>query len=219
MRRSSSKALSLVSVVLASMLIASVASAGSAPRSLAGAANATLVYAGAADPTYLDVSVPAGAATLWSTMPDMASGYVGILSVELHFPEAGSLKGKRKHVRSAKAQLQNRVGQCVLTCPGTACYAGIAGGAKLKLGSTLRYFGDGWQISKRLADKRYWRIPVMEGEFLCEASTGSTFVSANRASAAHPASHQHDPPTMRTGFDAFCSSSRSADRSASRGAA
>jgi formylmethanofuran--tetrahydromethanopterin N-formyltransferase len=71
-------------------------------------------------------------------------------------------------------QLQNRVGQCVLTCPGTACYAGIAGGTKLKLGSTLRYFGDGWQVSKRLGDKRYWRIPVMEGEFLCEASTGST---------------------------------------------
>ena len=42
-------------------------------------------------------------------------------------------------------QLQNRVGQCVLTCPGTACYAGIASGAKLKLGSTLRYFGDGWR--------------------------------------------------------------------------
>ena len=43
----------------------------------------------------------------------MAAGYVGILSVELHFPEAGSLKGKRKHVRSAKAQLQNRFGASV----------------------------------------------------------------------------------------------------------
>jgi uncharacterized protein YlxP (DUF503 family) len=40
----------------------------------------------------------------------MGSGYVGILSVELHFPEAGSLKGKRKYVKSAKAQLQNRFG-------------------------------------------------------------------------------------------------------------
>jgi uncharacterized protein YlxP (DUF503 family) len=38
---------------------------------------------------------------------------VGILSVELHFPEAGSLKGKRKHVKSAKAQLQNRFGASV----------------------------------------------------------------------------------------------------------
>ena len=43
----------------------------------------------------------------------MSSGYVGILSVELHFPEAGSLKGKRKYVKSAKAQLQNRVGASV----------------------------------------------------------------------------------------------------------
>ncbi len=43
----------------------------------------------------------------------MASGYVGILAVELHFPEAGSLKGKRKHVKSAKAQLQNRFGASV----------------------------------------------------------------------------------------------------------
>lgn len=41
------------------------------------------------------------------------AGYVGILSVELHFPEAGSLKGKRKYVKSAKAQLQNRFGASV----------------------------------------------------------------------------------------------------------
>jgi uncharacterized protein YlxP (DUF503 family) len=43
----------------------------------------------------------------------VGAGYVGILSVELHFPEAGSLKGKRKHVASAKAQLQNRFGASV----------------------------------------------------------------------------------------------------------
>ena len=43
----------------------------------------------------------------------MSSGYVGILSVELHFPESGSLKGKRKYVKSAKAQLQNRFGVAV----------------------------------------------------------------------------------------------------------
>ena len=41
------------------------------------------------------------------------NGFVGILSVELHFPEAGSLKGKRKFVKSAKAQLQNRFGASV----------------------------------------------------------------------------------------------------------
>jgi uncharacterized protein YlxP (DUF503 family) len=43
----------------------------------------------------------------------VSSGYVGILSVELHFPEAGSLKGKRKYVKSAKAQVQNRFGMSV----------------------------------------------------------------------------------------------------------
>jgi uncharacterized protein YlxP (DUF503 family) len=43
----------------------------------------------------------------------MGSGYVGILSVELHFPDSGSLKGKRKYVKSAKAQLQQRFGASV----------------------------------------------------------------------------------------------------------
>ncbi|HEY7663495.1 MAG TPA: formylmethanofuran--tetrahydromethanopterin N-formyltransferase [Xanthobacteraceae bacterium] len=71
-------------------------------------------------------------------------------------------------------QLQNRVGQCVLTTVGSACYAGLEGEEALKLGSALRFFGDGWQISKRFAGKRYWRVPVMDGEFVCEATTGLT---------------------------------------------
>jgi formylmethanofuran--tetrahydromethanopterin N-formyltransferase len=71
-------------------------------------------------------------------------------------------------------QLQNRVGQCVLTSPGSACYAGLAGEEPLKLGNALRFFGDGWQISKRFGGKRYWRVPVMDGEFVCEATTGLT---------------------------------------------
>jgi formylmethanofuran--tetrahydromethanopterin N-formyltransferase len=71
-------------------------------------------------------------------------------------------------------QLQNRVGQCVLTTAGTACYAGLESEEVLKLGSALRFFGDGWQISKRLGGRHYWRVPVMDGEFVCEASTGVT---------------------------------------------
>ena len=71
-------------------------------------------------------------------------------------------------------QLQNRVGQCVLTTPGSACYAGLQGEETLKLGNALRFFGDGWQISKRFAGKHYWRVPVMDGEFVCEAATGLT---------------------------------------------
>jgi uncharacterized protein YlxP (DUF503 family) len=46
-------------------------------------------------------------------MGSVGAGYVGILIVELHFPEAGSLKGKRKYVKSAKAQLQHRFGASV----------------------------------------------------------------------------------------------------------
>lgn len=68
----------------------------------------------------------------------------------------------------------DRVGQCVLTCPGAACFSGIDGGKRIKLGANLRYFGDGHQSSKVLGGKRYWRIPVMEGEFLCEATAGTT---------------------------------------------
>jgi formylmethanofuran--tetrahydromethanopterin N-formyltransferase len=71
-------------------------------------------------------------------------------------------------------QLVARVGQCVLTSPGSACYAGLAGEEQLKLGDGLRYFGDGWQISKRLGGRHFWRIPVMDGEFICEGSTGLT---------------------------------------------
>lgn len=71
-------------------------------------------------------------------------------------------------------QLQNRVGQCVLTSPGSACYAGLDSVEKLKLGNALRFFGDGWQVAKRFGDKRYWRVPVMDGEFVCEATTGLT---------------------------------------------
>ena len=65
--------------------------------------------------------------------------------------------------------LTNRVGQCVMTCPTTACYNGLPLGEKtVTVGGRLRYFGDGWQIAKRLEGRRYWRIPVMDGEFLCE---------------------------------------------------
>jgi formylmethanofuran--tetrahydromethanopterin N-formyltransferase len=75
-------------------------------------------------------------------------------------------------------QIARRVGQCVLTCPTTAVYGGIdpaTSRAPLSdnapLGSGLRFFGDGYQISKMLDGTRYWRVPVMDGEFVCEEST------------------------------------------------
>jgi formylmethanofuran--tetrahydromethanopterin N-formyltransferase len=73
-----------------------------------------------------------------------------------------------------QTQLRNRVGQCVLTSPGSACFAGLEGEKKLKLGASLRFFGDGWQMSKKIGGRRFWRIPVMDGEFVCEATTGLT---------------------------------------------
>lgn len=43
---------------------------------------------------------------------------------------------------------------------------------RLPLGKSLRYFGDGFQKSKVVGGTRYWRIPVMDGEFLCVESLG-----------------------------------------------
>ena len=72
----------------------------------------------------------------------------------------------------AKA-IPNRTGQCLMTCPTTAVYDGLpAGEEKLPLGKHLRFFGDGFQKSKRLNGRRYWRIPVMDGEFLVEERLG-----------------------------------------------
>nr|WP_240975204.1 formylmethanofuran--tetrahydromethanopterin N-formyltransferase [Paraburkholderia aromaticivorans] len=68
-------------------------------------------------------------------------------------------------------QVERRVGQCVLTCPTTAVYAGIAAGEPIALAKNLRFFGDGWQISKMIDGVRYWRIPVMDGEFVAEETT------------------------------------------------
>ena len=79
-------------------------------------------------------------------------------------------------------QLETRMGQCVLTCPTAAAFAGIEPRDGLEvdqisLGKHLRYFGDGYQTSKLIRDvngiaKRYWRIPVMDGEFLVQETTG-----------------------------------------------
>ena len=71
-------------------------------------------------------------------------------------------------------QLKNRVGQCVLTSPGSACYAGVESEKRIGLGQGPRFFGDGFQTAKRLGKKRFWRVPVMDGEFVIEETTGIT---------------------------------------------
>jgi formylmethanofuran--tetrahydromethanopterin N-formyltransferase len=87
-----------------------------------------------------------------SETPDGRPGVAALLFA----PDAEGL-GKR---------LVERVGQTVLTCPTTACFNGLDAEDEVDVGGKLRFFGDGWQASKVLAGTRYWRIPVMEGEFL-----------------------------------------------------
>jgi formylmethanofuran--tetrahydromethanopterin N-formyltransferase len=69
-------------------------------------------------------------------------------------------------------QVETRAGQCVLTSPTSALFAGVEGETEMALGQNLRFFGDGFQISKMINGKRYWRIPVMDGEFLAQEKTG-----------------------------------------------
>ena len=69
-------------------------------------------------------------------------------------------------------RLMERIGQTVMTCPTTACFNGLVAPDKISIGGQLRYFGDGYQGSKLINGRRFWRIPVMEGEFLIEAKLG-----------------------------------------------
>jgi formylmethanofuran--tetrahydromethanopterin N-formyltransferase len=69
-------------------------------------------------------------------------------------------------------RLVERVGQCVLTCPTAACFNGLDAEDTVDVGGRLRFFGDGYQASKVLAGERYWRVPVMEGEFLVQERFG-----------------------------------------------
>ena len=75
---------------------------------------------------------------------------------------------------SLAKQVLRRVGQCILTTPTTACFSGLETDEKINLGNAIRYFGDGFQISKRINNKKFWRIPVMEGEFVIEDKTSVT---------------------------------------------
>lgn len=69
-------------------------------------------------------------------------------------------------------RLVERIGQCVMTCPTTACFSGLESEHQVSVGGKLRYFGDGHQASKKLGEIRLWRIPVMDGEFLVQDRFG-----------------------------------------------
>jgi len=69
--------------------------------------------------------------------------------------------------------VRNRTAQCLLTCPTTAVYDGLPEAEeRAALGGHVRYFGDGFEKTKVVAGRRYWRVPVMDGEFVVEESCG-----------------------------------------------
>ena len=72
-----------------------------------------------------------------------------------------------------KHQLMERIGQCTMTCPTTAAFNGLVGKRTLNVGSSLRYFGDGFQKKTMIGGRRCWKIPVMEGNFIVEDGFGA----------------------------------------------
>ncbi|MDH5439260.1 MAG: formylmethanofuran--tetrahydromethanopterin N-formyltransferase, partial [Candidatus Bathyarchaeota archaeon] len=75
--------------------------------------------------------------------------------------------------RDLKRQLIERIGQCVMTCPTTSAFNGLLKAKRrLKIGRSLRLFGDGFQKKDKIAGRTVWRIPVMEGEFIVEDRFG-----------------------------------------------
>jgi formylmethanofuran--tetrahydromethanopterin N-formyltransferase len=101
----------------------------------------------------------------------------------------------------------NRVGQCVLTCPTTACYNGlpVVKEKALRVGGTLRFFGDTFQFSKKLESRRFWRLPVMDGEFVCEdyfgtvkGVAGGNFLIIGSSQSASLAAAEAAVEVMRT---------------------
>ncbi|MGB9959673.1 MAG: formylmethanofuran--tetrahydromethanopterin N-formyltransferase [Candidatus Bathyarchaeales archaeon] len=73
-----------------------------------------------------------------------------------------------------KAQMMLRIGQCIMTCPTTSAFDALPNAKRrLKIGRSLRYFGDGFQKKGLVGNRKVWRIPVMEGEFIVEDSFGA----------------------------------------------
>ena len=73
-----------------------------------------------------------------------------------------------------KNQLIQRIGQCIMTCPTTAAFNGLPDTKrKLKVGRSLRYFGDGFEKKTMVGNRKCWKIPVMEGDFIVEDGFGA----------------------------------------------
>jgi formylmethanofuran--tetrahydromethanopterin N-formyltransferase len=72
-----------------------------------------------------------------------------------------------------KKQMILRIGQCIMTCPTTSAFDAMPNAKrKLKVGRSLRFFGDGFQRKALVGSRKVWKIPVMEGDFIVEDMFG-----------------------------------------------
>jgi len=84
-----------------------------------------------------------------------------------------------RSLQALKNQMMLRIGQCIMTCPTTAAYDALPNAERrLKIGRSLRLFGDGFQEIDKIEGRIVWRIPVMEGEFLVEDTFGAVKAAA-----------------------------------------
>ena len=98
----------------------------------------------------------------------------------------------------------NRVGQCVMTCASTAVFDGLPESeSRIPLGKHIRFFGDGYQKSKVVGGTRYWRIPVMDGEFLVQESLGVANGVAGGNLILQTAHIEHALAAARRGVEAI----------------
>ncbi len=73
------------------------------------------------------------------------------------------------------SQMVLRIGQCIMTCPTTSAFDALPDAVRrLKVGRSLRYFGDGFERKRIVGDRKVWKIPVMEGDFIVEDKFGAT---------------------------------------------
>lgn len=127
---------------------------------------------------------PDWARTAAVSMTGFATSVIGCkveAGIEAELPPAETLDGRPGisvllfgfDAEGLQKQLVDRVGQTVLTCATTACFDGLPEGPeRVVVGGQLRHFGDRFQSSKFLDGNRFWRIPVMEGEFLVQETFG-----------------------------------------------
>lgn len=132
----------------------------------------------------ITAATPAWARTAAQSMTGFATSVIGCkveAGIEVELPPGETPDGRPGvsvlvfgfNTEGLASQLVDRVGQTVLTCPTTACFDGLPeASARVTVGGVLRHFGDRLQSSKFLEGRRYWRIPVMDGEFLVEEAFG-----------------------------------------------